>query len=633
MPIPAILPRPKAPGAGVGLAGLGMQPFRPAPMGGQPNAATMAPPMPSMAQPAGVVPPNTRSPFGPIGGPSATQGGPTPPPGGLPGYKPGPASQVMPVGLQALSRVPAATPAAPPVPRPPAPPAPLAPTAPLQPDASGVTPPPGTPAPPPPAPPPAPAPVTGDQTENAPPREAEIAAPTAGSGTQGPMTLQTALSAPAEMGATAPPPRGYDAPTTPTPAPEPTTPIGDPSNRTVLPNPAPPPPRDDGSFETAAPARKVFVNDDWKAGNRGDWGTYFGEDGVLKSLPVGADGQIDRTALAQMLSDAGLNENPEFKAKILEIPDLLQKYREAIVSGDKQMQTSALKVLNDTLDAAKAHGLPFDIDAFVNTYGTPTTGETPPPNPTPGEIGEGGEVTLPGTSLPKGIPDEIIALANGDPELAKALFDWLGHQEGRADRQLAIDSLQQGLGGLLANDPTRKAMYDELAKGTQYTLDPATVEKMKTAGRTMYGEGLTGLDANLRAAAAAAGVPTSNLAALSAQGRQSLLSNLLAGERGTDIEAAYRNQADRQQYFQNLDRAQASLLGPMAAYQGSLASLIAGAPGLANTGNPLAGLAEFRASQDAMDPGAMTSRDWLPVGAGLVGSGLGALGTALSGRR
>lgn len=632
-------PRPKPPGAGIGLAGMGGMPAAAPRMGGQPLAAGMSPPVPRLGPVA------TRSPAGAMGTPIGGVPGMTPPgappvaggmDGGMPGYAP--QKSPPPVSLGTMAGRPTGMPPVPPTA--PAPAAPLAPTAPLQPDASGVTPPPGTPQPPPAAPPAAPVAPAAAVAPVAPaPRMAEAAPAPAPSG------LATITAAPTGTGP------GAIGGLRGTPSAIPPIATAAPAGRASggdkgvvaqglsLPDPG----------KLVVPGLDLGPSGDKKVYGEGARKTekdyqqaaieagfdVFDEAGNLTALPLNEGGIIDPAFLASI----GLGNNPGLSAKMSELPDLFKQYQTASASGNTTAAKQAQAKIIGNLKAAKQGGLKVDPEALFNFY---TSGEgaatwaPPPGEPTQnppgleeGTIGEGGEVDLGNLDLDAakaGLPDQLLKWINENPEAGKSILDYLGGLQSRDDRQLAIDSLQQGLGTLLAEDPTRAAMYDYLEGGPQYALDPATVEKMKTSGRTMYGEGLAGLDADLRAAAGRAGVPTSNLAALSAQGRQALLSRLLEGERSTDIQAALQNQADRQQYFGNLDRAQASLLGPMAAYQGSLASLIAGAPGLANTGNPLAGLAEFRASQEAMDPGALGARDWLPVAATGLGSIMSAVG-------
>lgn len=628
------LPRP------TGSAGAGAPPTGPAPMFPPPQK-------PAPRGPAGMVAPDSRPQPSPTeGGLGAALG-----PSVDLGYAPGPAMPPGPVGA-------------------PVPPVPM-PRGPTQPDASGVVPPPNTPgyAPLPVAPlAPAPgtAPVPGGpgrlgqdvrntlapvdtskglsaekQAAGAQTGLASLLAPTAAEGGNvAPQAVKTAEAPPPETPATADSKARTTGNTRQTVVESPLS-LPDPG-KVVIPGLDITP--NSGGSTVKGEGNKKTDKGYQDAAAAAGYGDAFDESGKLAKLPLDENGGVDLKFLASI----GFGNNKGMTEKITSLPDLFRQFLVGQETKDTQAAAQAQKKILDALQDLKRNGLDLDKEALFNYY---TSGEGAatflPPSDEPAQVPPGvingvvdpgtGDVTLGSLDpahMKEGLSNEMLDWISKNPEAGKAILDWFGGLQSRDDRQTAINSFQGGLGDLLKNDPTRNAMYDFLGQGPHYTYDDATINKMKTAGREQYGAGLSSLDQQLRDTAAARGIPTSDLAGMNVQARSGLLGGLLDSERNVDITAAQQRAKDLNDYFSQLNAGQSSLVGPQAAYYGSLANLIAGTPGLAQTGNPLAGVAQFQLDKDLATQGP-TTLDRLGAYAGIAG-GLGSLlggGASLLGGR
>lgn len=584
MPLPPIIPK-----LGGGLAGISNSPWANPPVQGRiPSAVGMGPSIPGV----GPAPQSV-----PAAGMMKTLPGTIATPPASP-------TQGPPQGLASLAPQPTAPPQGlvPPLAPPPQGLPPAAPTM-LQPDASGVTPPPGTPQPMAAAPPPA-SPVIAEASPAPTGRQQGIE-----------QTAPAGATAPAAQTAETPPAEGaYDY----------------------------------EGHDKKGPPDGFFDNPTYSS--------WLNDQGLISWLP-------DVNDLQSFFAAAGLADNPKLQDKFRDLSVAMENIRQVMADPSdpdysKKLGTATNRI-NNLTDFLAGRGWHFDLNSLIQG-GTPPPGTPATPGPTtPGNLGggvngppAGGGLLGPGAGGSAGggpgtfgqpggggqdvnlgsiNPDSPIPdwLKTADPATSKAWLDYLGYQQSRDDRQLAIDAYG-GLADLYANDPTRKAAYDYLDKGPNYTLDAATVDRMKTQGRTQAGYGLSSLDQSLREAAAQAGVPTGTLSALAASGRTDILNNLLGQNRQLDIQAALQRGQDEQQYMNNLFNAQGTLVGPQASYYGGLAGLISGSPGLAQTGNPLSGLAEYRAYQDYINQGP-SKLDRLGAYVGIGGQVLGGLGRLASG--
>jgi hypothetical protein len=332
--------------------------------------------------------------------------------------------------------------------------------------------------------------------------------------------------------------------------------------------------------------------------------------------------------MASWLDQNGITK-PHERARYINLQNQIDMYRKNIGNTD----TEAVKNLNHATNKIKElvkeinkHGGNLDYASILSGASTwqpetpPEEGpgdEVPVGEPTlvqkpgaPGvvEPGLGGDVTLPGPVDPDSpIPDWI---KKASPENQKAYLDWLAYEQSRGDRQTAIDEYGQ-YGDYLANDPTRTAMQDWISQGPRYSMDPALVDAMKAKNRSFAGNQAAEEARLLREGAARSGQPTSTTGGSLARARAGIFDTMAGRNIDIDVDAARQKAADEAQYWNTLMGGNASLTAPMGSYYGSMAGLIAGTPGLAQTGNPMAGMADYKLAQEQMNAGAMKGSDWL----------------------
>lgn len=351
----------------------------------------------------------------------------------------------------------------------------------------------------------------------------------------------------------------------------------------------------------------------------------FDEGGNLATLPINEGGIIDPAFLAAI----GLGNNPGLSAKMSELPDLFKQYQTAYAAENTTAAKQAQAKIIGNLKAAKQGGLKVDPEGLFNFYASgegagtwapaPTDPTQSPPGIENGTIGEDGSVNL-GTidldAAKAGLPDQLLKWINENPESGKAILDWIASLQARDDRQLGIDAYQQ-YGEHLENDPVRNAMEEWVSGGPRYSMSPEIVDAMKSKDRSLAGRQAAEAERILREQAAGRGQPTGVNAGELLRTRADIFGRMSERLTDTDIKAAQQKAQDEQVYWNELLGGNAALSGPLASYYGSLASLIAGTPGLANTGNPLTGMME-----DPDDDAAMGAADWTAILASLGGAGL-----------
>jgi hypothetical protein len=350
----------------------------------------------------------------------------------------------------------------------------------------------------------------------------------------------------------------------------------------------------------------------------------------LSGLDAGqlAQYQDDPGGLDAYLASVGIDRGSKAYNKVINYMNVYAKHAGADPTGQGKVYKRTAGKLDDLSDWMTKHG------GDIGGYGAPAPGG--------GGGNDGGvdpfqdvtDTTQDPTTGDWNLGEVDPNAAKSDwmfsdkPDLAQIQLAWLANQQARSDREAAVNAYG-GLEDYLNNDPTRQAMYDFLGEGPHISMDEDTIRRMKGTGREQYADALTSMDQDSRAMAGQAGVPTSDLAGLRARTRGASLRDLLGNERNIDIQGALSKGQDLSNYYGQLNAAQGALVGPMASYYGGLAGLLAGTPGLAQTGNPMAGIPEYRLAYDQANQGP-TGMDRMGGYAGMAGGGMQALGPLMS---
>lgn len=389
----------------------------------------------------------------------------------------------------------------------------------------------------------------------------------------------------------------------------------------------------------AAPAAPTYqYQDSNKAGKFGPpqgffddpaYSSWLSDEGLIQWLPNVND-------LPAFFADAGLTDNPDMRDHFFALANAVEDLRKIQAEGpdapdyQKRLNTALDKIQGKTSRLSEL-GWNFDVNALfeggVAPAGTPPA---QPPSGSPGTVdppaGDGGtpgDVDLGEINPDVPIPDWLKNTT--DPEIVKAWLDWLGYEQARDDRQVAVD-YYGAYGDYLENDPTRASMEAWIGGGPRYTLTPEIIDAIKANSRSMAGSQAASAEQILRERAAGLGQPTGTSSGDLLRARADIYGNLSQQLSQVDIDAARQKTEDEKNYWNTLLGGVQTLGAPMGGYYGGMAGLIAGAPNLAGTGNPYAGMADFLLANEQANagPGAMHGRDWVGVGAGAAGSALGA---------
>jgi hypothetical protein len=341
--------------------------------------------------------------------------------------------------------------------------------------------------------------------------------------------------------------------------------------------------------------------------------------GMITGLPM------NQNDLLAMLAAADLGDNPQASEKFINLQNAMDVIRKAAAQGGTAYQTALANQIgniNNLTQWLGNRGWNFDVNAMLAGLTTTPGGEEEVPGADavmPGEFDiDTGAGTLPTLNPDYPTPD---FLRNGDPAIAEARLEYLRDLQRQANLQMSMDIMRGGF-DTLNNDPTRQAMYDFLGQGPHMTYSPEDIGKMKAGARATMGNTLKDADRAIREGAGASGVSGGALASIMGKARLGAGQSLAESERNIDIEASRRAAEDYDRYYGQLSSAQGSLVGPMASYYYNLANIPAG---FQVGANPLEGVAQYQFQREMMDPGAMNARDWTTVGAGAVGSALGAI--------
>lgn len=320
--------------------------------------------------------------------------------------------------------------------------------------------------------------------------------------------------------------------------------------------------------------------------------------------------------LAQQLAAMGLNGKQIKQAMALaQTANKFGNVTDWSQSHDAARMAARMQHLAGRVGAATGQTVdPYSIGfGPAEAAGTPTTDDTTT-TAGPGTtttVNDDGSIDL--GQVDPNAPKENWMFSK-DPEMAQVQMQWEGYQEARGDRQAAIDTYQKYLDSL-DTDPTRTAAYDFLGNGPNYTFSQDDLDRMKAGNAETYGDTVDSAMSSAREQAAALGVPVTDLTSQMAEARVGAGRSLASADRNMDIEYARQRNADLQQYYQNLLNAQSGLVGAKGSAYGSMAGLISGAPGLASTGNPMSGVAQYRLDEAAANPKtAWNAQDYVTLG-------------------
>ena len=349
-------------------------------------------------------------------------------------------------------------------------------------------------------------------------------------------------------------------------------------------------------------------------------GQVGAQDNPIKSIPDHGD----TDTWIQWLKDNGFFTDAQVKKDFEQLASNLAKYYNPNAT---KSDTRVENKIDKNIRQLEKAGIYIDRDALILSYkdtsggtgdggtgggggdgsgGTGGTGNggggdgSPPPPPDSGY-----DIYDIGNPADWENLDIYKRLAGGDPDAVKAweaTFEYLKWLESNTNQQLAVDTYAQ-YADFLKNNPSFQGIDEWIANGPNMTLTPEDIERMKTSGREMYGQGLTSLDQQIRQQAAASGVPTSDLGGIQARARAGLLSGLMGNERSIDLRAAEMDAADEALYYQQMLAGAQTTAAPWAQYYGGLSGLISGTPGLAGTGNPFAGLSDYNLMRQEQQEG------------------------------
>ena len=325
-----------------------------------------------------------------------------------------------------------------------------------------------------------------------------------------------------------------------------------------------------------------------------DTSTWQDESGAITWLPS------DPASMEAFLKAQGWY-GTDAARRFANLTAALGKYQDAVADGNSfAMRKQQEKMEQAAKNLKNTEGIPINLDELLKNWGQGLGQPGDEPDPaTPGDS------TIPGEGTDLGeLPDmryETIPewMKQMDPENLRAYLDLLNFNLARDDRQLAIDQYKD-LFKMYDEDPTRAALYKQLEDPYE-TLSPEAVQKMKASAAQTYGDANAGITSDIRERAAQLGVNPADLASMELRARSEAGMGLSQMDRDIDLEAARSGATDWERWFNALNGAQQSLLGPYASMYGSLAGLISGTPNLANTGNPMQGVGDYRLQQEMLN--------------------------------
>lgn len=380
----------------------------------------------------------------------------------------------------------------------------------------------------------------------------------------------------------------------------------DPPTPEPVPTPAPSP--------TPTPTPTPGEEQTWYTPDPDDpWASWFNEDGVLSNFGV----QMTTEQMNDFLVGTGISKYPKSEKLFRDIMQSLSSY-----AGLESHTGAQAKAIRDKINqqinkfnekgwVKQGEGKPLDYQTMIDAaltggggWGADPGGGgggNPPPTDPPHEVEL---VEPPNYNYEK--PDEWIKKLFGEhpdaAKLAELVLNWDAMKLSRDDRQLAIDEFMRGNEGLL--DSERRRMLDEfITAGPNETYSADDIAKMKAANAEGYGDDVEMMDANLKEYAAALGVDPSSLAGIGVAERARAGRGLTAADRGIDLEAARTRAQDRDRWFSQSLSAEGALTGTESQYYQQLAALLAGTPGLIQSGNPLAGLADYQIYDNMLSAG------------------------------
>jgi hypothetical protein len=361
-------------------------------------------------------------------------------------------------------------------------------------------------------------------------------------------------------------------------------------------------------------------NDGYAPSPEDPWAGWFNEDGVLTSIGL----KMTTEQMNEFLNGTGIGNYPRSETAFRDLMQALSTYAKLPSTDGTAAQNLRNQIkglvhdFNNSGWVNKGGGKKLDRVTLLESArggggdwgaggdggggdggGGDGEGESDPPI----------ELVDPPNYDYERVPEWIRKLIGEHPDAAKlweTMLSWDAMQLGRDDRELAVNEFQKAHEGIF--DSERRRLLDEfISAGPQETYSADDIAKMKAANAEGFGNDVEMMDADLREYAAALGVDPSSLAGIGVAERARAGRALTSADRGIDLEAARVRAADDDRWFSQALAGEGALTGVEAQYAQQLAALLAGVPGLIQTGNPLAGLADYQIydSMLSQGPGSM----------------------------